>query len=91
MEQRLPLIRLLLKANPLFDKITKIESTSTLLSLDYNNTTNTNIATSNNNDKIQEDNQNNLSIRNLWICGITPSSVIVVLIRDSILSQILKL
>ena len=52
MEQRLPLIRLLLKANPLFDKVTKIESTSTLLSLDYNNTTNTNIATSNNNDKI---------------------------------------
>ena len=64
MERRLALVRSLLKANPLFDKVTKTESIFTLLSLDYNTTTgtatNTNISDSNDNDDRieQEDNQN---------------------------------
>ena len=62
MERRLALVRSLLKANPLFDKVTKTESIFTLLSLDYNNTTVTNTNTSDSNDNDdriqQEDNQN---------------------------------
>ena len=61
MERRLALARSLLKANLLFDKVTKTESMSTLLSLDNNNTaTNTNTSDSNDNDDRtqQEDNQN---------------------------------
>ena len=52
MERRLELVRSLLKANSFFDKVIKTDSISTLLSLNYKNTTATNTSDINDNDSI---------------------------------------